>query len=125
MRTKTGHREWSDCAYARTIWLRGTLSAMRRPSGVETSYASNNYKTTSVSLTHLLSGTFTFDNQRFPVEDVSNPAALAEKLSNDSEPADKRRTDAIHATVRHLLDFYREEFPGLEGQNTPFYSDEF
>lgn len=98
---------------------------MRRPSGVEASYASNNYKTTSIRLTHPLIGTFTFDGQRFLVEDVSNPAALAEKLLNSSEPAEKRRTDAIHATVRHLLDFYREEFPGLEGQHTPCYSDEF
>ncbi|KAH9173180.1 hypothetical protein EDB89DRAFT_2068928 [Lactarius sanguifluus] len=58
--------------------------------------------------------TFVVDNQRFPVEDVSNPAALAEKISNGSEPADKSRTDAVHATVEHLLEFYREEFPGLE-----------
>ncbi|KAN0133585.1 hypothetical protein V8E53_008753 [Lactarius tabidus] len=68
--------------------------------------------------------TFTFDNQRFPVEDVSNPAALAEKIINDSGSAEKRQTDAVHATVRHLLDFYQEEFPGLEGQQTPFCSDE-
>jgi hypothetical protein len=59
--------------------------------------------------------TFTFDNQRFPVEDVSNPAALAKRISSDSEPAEKSRTDAVQATVRHLLDFYRDEFPGLEG----------
>jgi hypothetical protein len=58
--------------------------------------------------------TFTVDNQRFPVEDVSNPAALAEKISNDSESVEKSRIDAVHATVRHLLDFYREEFPSLE-----------
>jgi hypothetical protein len=58
------------------------------------------------------------------VEDVSNPAALAEKIVNDSESAEKRQTDAVHATVRHLLDFYQEEFPGLEGQQTPFCSDE-
>jgi hypothetical protein len=58
--------------------------------------------------------TFTVDNQRFPVEDVSNPAALAEKISNDSGPVEKFRIDAVHATVRHLLDFYRDEFPGLE-----------
>ncbi|KAH9021834.1 hypothetical protein EDB85DRAFT_1895495 [Lactarius pseudohatsudake] len=58
--------------------------------------------------------TFTFDNQRFPVEDVSNPTTLAKRISGDSEPAEKSRTDAVHATVRHLLDFYRDEFPGLE-----------
>jgi len=58
--------------------------------------------------------TFTFDNQRFPVEDVSSPAALAEKISSDSEPAEKSRTDAVQATVRHLLNFYRDEFPGLD-----------
>ena len=54
------------------------------------------------------------------MEDVSNPAALVEKISGDSVPAEKSRTDAVHATVKHLLDFYREEFPGLEGQYTPF-----
>ncbi|KAI0300017.1 hypothetical protein B0F90DRAFT_1817816 [Multifurca ochricompacta] len=58
--------------------------------------------------------TFNFDGQRFPVEDVSSPAALAEKISGDSGLIDKSRTEAVHATVRHLLDFYREEFPGLE-----------
>ncbi|KAI9448756.1 hypothetical protein BJY52DRAFT_305155 [Lactarius psammicola] len=67
--------------------------------------------------------TFTFDNQRFPVEDVSNPAALAKRISGDPEPAEKSRTDAVHATVRHLLDFYRDEFPGLEGAYSPFCSD--
>jgi len=58
--------------------------------------------------------TFTFEGQRFPVEDVSSPAALAEKISDDSEPVEKFRADAMHATVKHLLDFYGEEFPGLE-----------
>jgi len=58
--------------------------------------------------------TFTFDNQRFPVEDVSNPAALAKRISSESEPAEKSRTEAVQATVRHLLKFYRDEFPGLE-----------
>ncbi|KAH9058134.1 hypothetical protein EDB87DRAFT_1627695, partial [Lactarius vividus] len=58
--------------------------------------------------------TFTFDNQRFPVEDVSNPTTLAKRISGDTEPAEKSRTEAVHATVRHLLDFYRDEFPGLE-----------
>jgi hypothetical protein len=63
----------------------------------------------------VISGTFTFESQRFPVEDVSSPAALAEKISDDSEPIEKSRADAVHATVQHLLDFYQEEFPGLEG----------
>jgi len=36
-----------------------------------------------------LIGTFIVDNQRFAMEDVSNPAALAEKISNDLEPAEK------------------------------------
>ena len=49
------------------------------------------------------------------MEDVSSPAALAEKISDDSEPIEKSRADAVHATVQHLLDFYQEEFPGLEG----------
>jgi hypothetical protein len=60
-------------------------------------------------------GTFTFEGQRFPVEDVPNPAALAEKISDDSGSIEKSQTEAMHATVKHLLDFYREEFPGLEG----------
>jgi len=58
--------------------------------------------------------TFTFDNQKIPVEDVSNPMALAKRISSDSEPAEKSQTEAVHTIVRHLLDFYREEFPGLE-----------
>ncbi len=62
-----------------------------------------------------LPGTFTFESQRFPVEDVSSPAALAEKISDNSEPIEKSRADAMQATVQHLLDFYQEEFPGLEG----------
>lgn len=50
------------------------------------------------------------------MEDVSSPAALAEKISaDDSESVEKSRADAVHATVQHLLDFYQEEFPGLEG----------
>ena len=60
-------------------------------------------------------GTFTFEGQRFPVEDVSSPAALVEKISSDSGLVEKSRAEAMHATVKHLLDFYREEFPGLEG----------
>ena len=48
------------------------------------------------------------------MEDVSNPAALTEKIS-DSGSIEKSQTEAMHATVKHLLDFYREEFPGLEG----------
>ncbi|KAI9459819.1 hypothetical protein F5148DRAFT_1150806 [Russula earlei] len=58
--------------------------------------------------------TFTFEGQRFHVEDVSSPAQLTEKISNDAKPIEKSRADAMHATVKHLLDFYREEFPGLE-----------
>jgi len=58
--------------------------------------------------------TFTFKGQRFPVEDVSTPAALAEKISDDSETVEKAQADAMHATVRHLLDFYRDEFPAVE-----------
>ena len=42
-----------------------------------------------------------------------------------SENAEKRQTDAVHATVRHFLDFYRKEFPSLEGQQTPSCSGEF
>ncbi|SRR6266702_2504663 len=57
------------------------------------------------------------------MEDVSNPAALAEKISNDLEPVEKSQTDAVHATMRHLLDFYQEEFPGLEGHYPLFCSD--
>ena len=57
------------------------------------------------------------------MEDVSSPAALAEKISSDSEPAEKSRTDAVQATVRHLLNFYRDEFPGLDGQDSPFSFD--
>jgi hypothetical protein len=57
------------------------------------------------------------------VEDVSSPAALAEKISDDSEPVEKFRADAMHATVKHLLDFYGEEFPGLEGCYSPFFPD--
>ena len=49
------------------------------------------------------------------MQDVSSPAALTEKISDDSEPIEKSRADAVQAIVRHLLDFYREEFPGLEG----------
>jgi hypothetical protein len=60
-------------------------------------------------------GTFTFEGQRFPVEDVSNPAALAQKISDDSGSIEKSQTEAMHATVKHLLDFYQEDFPGLEG----------
>jgi hypothetical protein len=56
-----------------------------------------------------------FKGQRFPVEDVATPAALAEKISDDSETVEKAQADAVHATVRHLLDFYREEFPAVEG----------
>jgi hypothetical protein len=62
-----------------------------------------------------ISGMFTFESQRFAVEDVSSPAALAEKISDNSEPIEKSRADAMQATVQHLLDFYQEEFPGLEG----------
>ena len=49
------------------------------------------------------------------MEDVSSPAALAEKISDDSGPIEKSQAEAMHATVKHLLDFYQEEFPGLEG----------
>jgi hypothetical protein len=49
------------------------------------------------------------------VEDVSSPAALAEKISDDSGPIQKSQAQAMHATVKHLLDFYQEEFPELEG----------
>lgn len=49
------------------------------------------------------------------MEDVSSPAALVEKISDQSGLVEKSRADAMHATVKHLLDFYREEFPGLEG----------
>lgn len=49
------------------------------------------------------------------MEDVSSPAALVEKISDHSGLVEKPRAEAMHATVKHLLDFYREEFPGLEG----------
>jgi hypothetical protein len=48
------------------------------------------------------SGTFAFESQRFPVEDVSSPAVLTEKNSDDIE---KSRADAVHAAVQHLLAF--------------------
>jgi len=49
-------------------------------------------------LTDPLIGTFIVNNQRFAVEDVSNPVALVEIFSNDSEPAEKSQTYAVHAT---------------------------
>ncbi|KAI0263583.1 hypothetical protein BC834DRAFT_886447 [Gloeopeniophorella convolvens] len=58
--------------------------------------------------------TLTLKGQKFSVEDVSNPAALAAKTSDGTPPTEKAQVDALHATVIHLLDFYREEFPGLE-----------
>ena len=89
------------------------MSIFKSGSPVRLFYASNfDY----AELTRpLIPGTFTFESQRFPVEDVSSPAALVEKISDDSEPIEKSRADAVHATVQHLLDFYQEEFPGLEG----------
>ena len=49
----------------------------------------------------------------------------SENAEKRQENAEKRQTDAVHATVRHFLDFYRKEFPSLEGQQTPSCSGEF
>ena len=85
---------------------------------METSYASINYRLSLVADDQI--GTFKFDNRRFPVEDVPNPAALVKRISGGSEPAEKSQTAAVHATVKHLLDFYKDEFPRLEGQHSWF-----
>jgi len=56
--------------------------------------------------------TFPFEGQRFPVEEVSSPAELEEKILGGSETIEKSREDAVHAAI---LGFYQEKFPGLEG----------